>query len=218
MKYLLNQFDLSESNWTLAKRCFVTTLIVCCWLLSVPTDMWAAPQTATEEATETTEEESEEPITRMTPELLWRLGRLGNTTTNSDGSMIAYTVRRYDLKENSGTSTVYLHKLGDESARAVLSGWASVGDLQFADSPFGERLYFIGKPKTDDKDIKPQVYSMNQTDGGVIQVTDIEDGASNLKVSPAGNRIAFTVDIKMDDESLRFTKTCPRRTSASSTR
>ena len=112
--------------------------------------------------------------TRMTPELLWKLGRLGSPTLSADGNQVAYTVRRYDLKENSGKTTLYVKDLKSGNQRELLSAWKSISDLQFADSPFGQRLYFTGlSGKQDDE--KSQVWAANPTDGGVVQVTNLSD-------------------------------------------
>ncbi len=74
---------------------------------------------------------------RMTPELLWKLGRLGNPTLSADGNHVAYIVRRYDLAENSGKSTVYLKDLKSGKRKALLTDWSSISGLQFVKSPFG---------------------------------------------------------------------------------
>ena len=108
----------------------------------------------------------------MTPELLWKLGRLGNPTLSADGHQVAYTVRRYDLKENSGTTTIYIKDLSSGERRELLSDWKSIADLQFAGSPFGERLYFTGlSGKQEDE--SSQVWALNPVDGGVYQVTTL---------------------------------------------
>ena len=162
--------------------------------------------------------------TRMTPELLWKLGRLGAPTLSSDGSRVAYMVRRYDLKANTGKSTIYTKDLKSDRQRELLADWVAVSDLQFGGSPFGERIYFAGHASKDDVS---QVWALNPTDGGVYQVTNFDagdfkpaddgddaesdseeeeeededekfGGVGNLKVSPSGEHIAFTVGIKLD--------------------
>ncbi len=172
--------------------------------------------------------------TRMTPELLWKLGRLDNPTLSVDGNTVAYAVRRYDLQENSGTSALYIKDLNSGEQWEVLSGWKTIADVQFASSPFGERIYFTGTSGKHDKE-PSQVWALNLRDGGIYPVTDFgpDDfksakktngnrnaanrtggrngdpnmdeekdtdfgGVANLKVSPMGRHIAFTVDIKLD--------------------
>ncbi len=80
-----------------------------------------------------------------------------------------------------------------------MTDWPSIGDLQFAPSNFGERLYFTGTPGLADEE-SPQAYSLNTIDAGVLQLTSVEDGLGNLKVSPTGKHLAFTKDIKLDDD------------------
>ena len=153
---------------------------------------------------------AQEPITRMSPEVLWKLGRVGGATLSSDGASFAYTVRRYELKENKGKSTLYIQKLNEKKPRAVLENWTSIGDVQFADSPFGERLYFSGKPQTEDENVKSQAFAMNPTDASILQVTNEKEGVANLKVAPNGSRIAFTIDVKLDDEVTEVYEDLPK--------
>ena len=146
---------------------------------------------------------------RMTPELLWKLGRLGSTAISSDGSTIAYTVRHYELDENKGTSSLFLRKLAESEPIQWIEDWPSIGDLQFAKSPFGERLFFVGKQGSSDEET-PQAWSLNPHDGGLTRLTAVEDGLANLKVSPTGKHIAFTQEIKLDQEVTELYEDLPK--------
>ncbi|MEO0662452.1 MAG: hypothetical protein AAFZ87_13025, partial [Planctomycetota bacterium] len=114
----------------------------------------------------------------MTPELLWELDRVGSTAVSSDGVLAAYAVRDYDLSQNSGRSTVHVVDIATGESRVLLDGWKSAGALQFAPTPFGERLMLAGRP--DVEGARTQLYAVNVEDGGVRQVTDLEDGVSNV--------------------------------------
>jgi dipeptidyl aminopeptidase/acylaminoacyl peptidase len=147
-----------------------------------------------------TQANEEEPVKLMTPELLWKLNRLGDTALSADGSLVAYAVRKYDLKENKGKSTLFVYDVNAQTARELLSGWSSLGNVQFGKSAFGERLFFTGKSGDGGEDETTQAYSLNPTDGGVLKLTAAEEGLGNLKVSPTGTHIAYTADIKLDDD------------------
>ncbi len=146
---------------------------------------------------------------RLTPELLWKLGRLGGTAISNDGASVAYTVRRYDLTENKGTTSLYIHRLGEEQATQWLENWPSIGELQFAKSPFGERLFFVGNQGSSDEETS-QAWSLNPKDGGLVRITEGEDGLANLKVSPTGKHIAFTREIKLDQEVTELYDDLPK--------
>jgi dipeptidyl aminopeptidase/acylaminoacyl peptidase len=146
--------------------------------------------------------------TRMTPELLWKLGRLGGSTLSADGRHVAYTVRRYELAEDKGQSALHLHDLESGATRTLLSEWAGIGDVQFGASPFGERLYFTGSSGKDEHG--NQAWALDPEDGGLLRVTSIEGGVSNLKVSPTGGHLAFTRSVKLDPEVTELYEDLPK--------
>ncbi len=135
-----------------------------------------------------------EPTTeRMSPELLWRLGRVGGGALSPDGASVAFTVRRYDLAENKGRSEVWVVAIARRAARKILDLDAA-GDVQWATTQQGARLFLIG---TRD-DVKGQVFSCRLDGTDLRQVTSIDGGVANLRVSPTGEHIAFTRDVKLD--------------------
>ena len=65
---------------------------------------------------------------RMSPELLWELGRLGGGAVSSDGTLVAYSVRHYELEDNKGASTIHVRNLETGATRALVREWSSAGD------------------------------------------------------------------------------------------
>ena len=160
--------------------------------------------------------------TRMSPELLWKLGRLGNPTkVNED--WVAFTVRRYELSENSGTSSLFLKSIQSSDKKTLLENWKSISDVQVG--PMGKEktgLFFLGIPPStgDDSDSEneksadefassPQLYYCD-LDGNFKRISNIEDGIANLKVSPTGKHVAFTRDIKLDAEVTELYEDLPK--------
>lgn len=142
--------------------------------------------------------------TRMTPELLLKLGRLGEASLSPDGSQIAYTVRRYDLAKNKGRSSLHVINLSDNKDSVSIADWPSLGSLAWIKTSAGNRLFFEGTPKKKDdakEDPTNQAYMLDVTAGAVERLTDVEDGIANLKVAAGGAKIAFTRDIKMDKKA-----------------
>ena len=45
--------------------------------------------------------------TRVSPELLWKFGRIGETVLSPDGKTIALTITRYSISENKGYTDIY---------------------------------------------------------------------------------------------------------------
>ena len=155
---------------------------------------------------------------RLTPELLWKLGRLGDAAISPAGDRIAYTVRRYDLEEDSGSSSIHTTPIQSGKSRKILAGLKSVSNLQWSTQNEETRLFFVAIPKDekekaeskddqdDDGDKAPeqdpesvsQVWSCRADGSDLKRVTSIAGGVANLKVSPTGTHLAFTVDVKLD--------------------
>jgi dipeptidyl aminopeptidase/acylaminoacyl peptidase len=135
--------------------------------------------------------------TRLTPELMWQLGRLDGGVLSGDGKQIAYVVRRYDLAQNSGSAAIHVLTLDGQQDSVLVSGLKVVSSLQWVRKPEGDRLFYIGQ-MADQPDAKPQVFALDPAGGTPQQVTNVAAGVANLKVSPTADRLAFTVDVKLD--------------------
>ncbi len=129
--------------------------------------------------------------TRMTPELLWKLGRFGEFEVSPDGKLIVYKVTRYDLAENKGNGDLWVLDLGDLSARRLTTHEKSDSNPKW--SKDGKTIYFIAT-----RGEKPQVHSISPFGGEAIAITDVKEGVANLAVSPDGTHLSFTSDVRLD--------------------
>ncbi len=143
---------------------------------------------------------------RMTPELLWKLGRLGEAVTSPDAKQIAYTVRRYELAEDQGSSSLHVMNVTDSKDTISLKDWGSIGSINWMSTKDGDRLFFEGTPakpadaKEDDDGPSNQAYSLDVATGTLSKLTSVEDGIANLKVASGGSKLAFTLDVKLDQK------------------
>ncbi|MAG59126.1 MAG: peptidase S9 [Planctomycetes bacterium] len=131
---------------------------------------------------------------RMSPELLWKLGRVGGGTLDPPGKNVLFSVRRYVLADDGGDSDLWTVPLAGGPATPLTSGKGSEGAAQWAKTPDGTRLYVLARRTA----ASSQVWTLNPETGTWKQITDIEGGIANLKVSPTGDHIAFTRDVKLD--------------------
>ena len=162
------------------------------------------------------DKQSKKVMQRMSPELLWKLGRLGEAAVSGDGSKIVYSVRRYNLEDDKGSSSLHLIDAKTNSHSKIIENWKSIGEIQWSSTSKGERIFFVGlngaeetdrdaaenesEPDAGGVEETPQAWSIDPANGDTRQLTNIEGGIANLKVAPTGSHIAFTQDIKMDDE------------------
>lgn len=134
---------------------------------------------------------------RLTPELLWDLGRVSLEDVALDGKTL-YGVRHYDVATDKGNSALYLL---DPSSRAeakkVLDSYN--GNARF--TPDGKRIAYLG-------------------DGGLMEINlDGSDKREVAKIemngfaySPKGNHILFIQDVKFDKTPTEIHKDLPLAT------
>lgn len=146
---------------------------------------------------------------KMTPELLWKLGRLGSSTVSPDEKIIAYSVRRYDLKENTGRSTICVKILDQGTTITPVSDWKVIGALDWIELGGEQQLLFEGF-RGDEKNAEVQAWMLRLSDLKLTKLTDFEDGVANLKVSPTGEHLAFTRDVKLDSTVSELFQDLPK--------
>jgi dipeptidyl aminopeptidase/acylaminoacyl peptidase len=126
----------------------------------------------------------------MTPDLLWKLGRVSLETVSPDGKQFIYGITTYNTNENKGSRDLY---------RMDASGKNKV---QLTDMPGGEygAHYLMGGSKIGFSH-QGQFYIMDADGTNRRAVTNIEGGMGNVKAFdlPDG-RIAllFTTSVKLE--------------------
>ena len=124
---------------------------------------------------------------KMTPELLWELGRVGGETISPDGTTLYYGVTMYNVDENKGNRDIYKMPLGGGKATQVTSMEGSEYGIQF--TPNGKKIGFMNGG---------QWWEANLDGGNAKQITHVEGGISGIKYSADGKKVAYTADVKME--------------------
>ena len=202
-------------------RISVAPLLLICLLWGVATT-FAVGQQVAEPDVVVGQVEAAVP-TRMTPELLMKLGRFGEAAVSADGKKIAYSVRHYDVEQDKGRSSLHVLDLTNSTDTIALADWSSLDSVQWGTTAAGEQIFFVGKPPAEpvetgddkseaDDETAPQAWSLNLATNSRVQLTSHKDGIANLKVSPTGTHIAYTIDVKMDKEVSEIYADLPKAT------
>ncbi len=124
-----------------------------------------------------------------TPELLWKLGRLGEMQVSPDRKTVAYTVTRYNLAENTGNTDIWVVPVAGGTARQLTTTPTSENTLNWR--PDGKLTFLSGEGGSD------QLYVINADGSGKQKLSEFpEQGLSNLKYAPSGKFILYTQDVK----------------------
>lgn len=152
---------------------------------------------------------------RMTPELLWKLGRVSGASVSPSSELVAWTVRHYDLAANAGNSDLMMSGINNPAEQELLGNWKNISDVQWTNGVGGETLWFVGS-REGQEPASPQLYRITRAaieSGDPIepfQVTRFEDGASNVKVSPKADAFACTFEVKLDQTAQELYADLPK--------
>jgi dipeptidyl aminopeptidase/acylaminoacyl peptidase len=120
----------------------------------------------------------------MTPEIMWKFGRLGTFTLSPDGLTVLYTVTRIDLQSEARETNIFKISSNGGDPVPLTSGGGS--SPQWFDN--GKKIAFV---KGDD------LMTMNPDGSDQKKVAGIS-GFEIFNISPAGNKIYFTKRVKLD--------------------
>ncbi|HMC19265.1 MAG TPA: hypothetical protein VKH16_08550, partial [Gemmatimonadales bacterium] len=127
----------------------------------------------------------------MTIEDYLALPSVGDPQLSPDGKWVAYTVTHYSLKENRGTTRIWLADVASGTSRQLTAGPGS--DRQPRWSPDGRTLAFVS---TRESGAQLWLLSMSGAGGEARRVSSLADGVSDPVWLPDGTGVLVASDIK----------------------
>ncbi len=127
----------------------------------------------------------------MTPELLWKLKRIGEIAVSPDHSIVAFTQREYDVASSSSESNIYVVGLKGEPVRQISTSKGSEYNLTWsADS---KSLMYLANSAQG-----PNIFSMLVATGETKQISFIEGGLGGFKLSADEKLLVYNQEIKLE--------------------
>lgn len=125
----------------------------------------------------------------MTPELLWKLGRVNGECLSPDGKNVIYGVTYYNVQANKGDENLYSVPIAGGAPKQLTSTIGAEYNVEF--SPQGKMGYVY----------KGNWFEANQDGTNPVQLTNDSDGIDNVKYSPDGKWVLFTKNVKLDSST-----------------
>jgi len=120
----------------------------------------------------------------LTPEILWKYGRIGSIVLSPDGSTVLYTVTHYDLPTEARTTNIYsIASSGGTPVQLTTDGGSGP---QWIDN--GSAIAYLAGAK---------IMTMKPDGTAKKEITGLQD-FEILSFSPAGNMVYFTRRVKLD--------------------
>ena len=147
------------------------------------------------------------PTDRLTPELLWSMGRIGSTVLSPDKTNILYTVTTYNISENRGYSAIYiLNSETKETKKLTVNTSKSESDASFIEN--GRKIVFLCA----DDNGTSQLWMMN-TDGSNRKcISSEKTDVNGYLFSPDENNVVLIHDVPTETSIIKNDDDLPKAT------
>lgn len=128
---------------------------------------------------------------RLTPEILWKMGRISDPHLSPDGSTLVFNLTKYEYKTNAGvTSVCTIPVNGGEMSNLTGFLFNALNPRWKSD---GSGIFFLSDESGD-----YQIWEMNPGKEVRKQLTHIQGGISGFEFSPDGEHVMYLKDVKLD--------------------
>lgn len=147
------------------------------------------------------------PTDRLTPELLWSMGRIGSTVLSPDKTNILYTVTTYNISENRGYSAIYiLNSETKETKKLTVNASKSESDANFIEN--GRKIVFLCA----DDNGTSQLWMMN-TDGSNRKcISSEKTDVNGYLFSPDEKNVVLIHDVPTETSIIKNDDDLPKAT------
>ena len=126
---------------------------------------------------------------RLTPEVMWKMRRIGSSELSADGTVVLYTVTDYSMAENRGVTRIYTldlasgvtTELTDTSSNNTAARWGGDNNIWFLSNRSGAM----------------QVWRMAANGSELKQITDIEGGVEDFGVNSDCTALHYIKAVKV---------------------
>ena len=135
----------------------------------------------------------------MTADDLVRFERVSSPTLSPDGKQLAYLLRRTDMEANKGRTALWLQSVEGGTPRRLTELASNASEPSW--SPDGRSLYFLSTRSGSN-----QLWRLDLTGGEAQAVSALPLDVNNYRLSPDGKRVALSVEVFTDCDTLACTK------------
>jgi len=127
---------------------------------------------------------------KMTPEVLWSFGRLGDVQVSPDGKTLLYGVNYFSKEEDKSNRDLYTISIdGSSKKQLTKTPESEYGAIWQSD---GKKILYLSS-----KNGSSQIWSMNSDGTNAKQISKEDGNITNISFSPKGDKLFFTMDVKI---------------------
>lgn len=135
--------------------------------------------------------EAEKSAGILTPEVMWKMGRVGGSTVSPDGKTVLYTVSYYSMKDDKSSTHIWSVPTDGGEAVQITDGAGKEASIQW--SADGSRIYFLSTRSGD-----AQLWSAKPDGSDMRQLSAIEGGIEGFGVSPKEDKLYYIKRVQVE--------------------
>ena len=124
----------------------------------------------------------------LTPEVMWKMGRIGGETISPDGKTIVYGVTHYSLSENKSHTDIYAVPFEGGEPVCIIDDGSSP-----AWSADGKTIYFLSS-----RSGETQLWQASRDGRTQSQVTSVAGGIEGFGVAPSGDKLFYIAPVAVE--------------------
>lgn len=128
----------------------------------------------------------------LTPEILWKFGRISDPQLSPDKKTIVYNITHYDVEKNRGFTYIYTIPAGGGEVKRLTGGENAFFNPRW--SKDGSKIIYLS---TETENV--QLWAMNVDGSDKTQISELDKSINSFKISPNGDKILFMADVKLEN-------------------
>ncbi len=135
---------------------------------------------------------------KLSPEVLWSFGRIGEVSVSPDGKKILYTLTYYSIEQNKGNAEVYTMNTDGSDVKRLTTTASSEWNVIW--NPAGDKIGFI---YADESGVN--IYEMDPDGGNRRAVSEFKEGdLEGFEYSPDGKKILYVRAVPKIDKFAKL--------------
>ncbi len=143
---------------------------------------------------------------RLTPEVLWALGRVGEFEVSPDNKQILFSITYFDVEKDKSNREIYTISVDGKDLKQLTQ--TPQNEFNYTWRPDGKKVAYISTA-----DGSAQIWEMNPDGSGKTRISDFEGGINGFRYASDFKKIAFSAEVTIEDpltkelyEGLSLTK------------
>ena len=129
---------------------------------------------------------------RLTPEVMWKMSRAGQSALSPDGEQLLYAVTDYNMAENRGITTLWIEQIATGAVERLTDLKSQNTAPQW--SADGKSIYFLSN-----RSGSMQLWQMKADGSDAEQISDFDFDVEGYGIAPTGDKAWYVRTVHVAD-------------------